>query len=290
MLDFLNLDSPDEIFKQGLPHVLMARADGKAVEDDMMEFHKEIAKGFRRLSLMDDPHLAEDAGALFTTGRARSDLTKALVHSVLWNNKRPEEGNLEQVHRFFTSRSGLKKDTIDLLDWLLQHRTPLPRIQFTEKTGPLVLHASYTRRQVLLALGLGSFEKPRASREGVLHVPERKLDVFFADINKSEADFSPTTMYEDYAINEKRFHWQSQSTTGENSPTGRRYIHHRKQKHTPLLFIRNRKKLSNGLTAPFLFAGPLTYRCHEGSRPMSIQWELEHPLPARVLSWARPAA
>ena len=30
-------------------------------------------------------------------------------------------------------------------------------------------------------------------------------------MNKSEKDFSPSTMYEDYAINDKLFHWQSQS-------------------------------------------------------------------------------
>ncbi|MDD2390674.1 MAG: DUF3427 domain-containing protein [Desulfobacterales bacterium] len=290
ILDFLSLDTPDEIFKRGLPHVLIARAEGEAVEDDMIEFDTEIAKGFRRLCLMDDPHLIGDAGKLITTGQAQSDLTRVLLHSVLWNNKRPQAGTLEQVHSFFASRSGLKKDLIELLDWLLQHRTPLPLIQFTEKTGPLVLHASYTREQVLLALGLGSFKKTRASREGVLHVPERKLDVFFADINKSEADFSPTTMYEDYAVNERLFHWQSQSTTGEDTPTGLRYIHHQQQNYTPLLFIRNRNKLSNGLTAPYLFAGPLNYRRHEGSRPMSIKWDLAHSLPARVLSWARLAA
>jgi len=36
-----------------------------------------------------------------------------------------------------------------------------------------------------------------SSREWILHVPGRKLDLFFAEINKNEVDFSPTTMYED---------------------------------------------------------------------------------------------
>jgi hypothetical protein len=154
-------------------------------------------------------------------------------------------------------------------------------------TGPLTLHASYTREQVLLALGLGSFEKPKSSREGVLHVPDRKLDVFFADINKSEADFSPTTMYEDYAITNRLFHWQSQSQTSDTSPVGQRYIQHHDKGYTPLLFIRERKKLSNGLTAPYLYAGPLKYQKHEGSKPISFVWELEYPLPAKAMSWAK---
>ena len=54
-----------------------------------------------------------------------------------------------------------------------------------------------------------------------------------------------------------------------------------------MLFLRERNKLPNGVTAPFLFAGPMTYRSHTGSRPMSITWELDHPLPSRTLSWAR---
>lgn len=290
ILDFLNLDSPDEIFKRGLPHVLMAKAEKEVLEDDILAFDAEIAKGFRRLSLMDDPHLILDAKKLISTSHAQSGLTQALLHSVLWNKKRPQDGKLEQVHSFFVSRSGLKKDLIELLDWLLQHRTPLPRIQFTDKTGPLVLHASYTREQVMLALGLGSFEKPKFFQEGVLHVPERRLDVFFADINKSEVDFSPTTMYEDYAVTERLFHWQSQSRTGENTATGQRYINHQQQSYTPMLFIRNKKRLANGLTAPYLFAGPLIYRRHEGSRPMSIIWDLVYSLPARVMTWARVSA
>ena len=142
----------------------------------------------------------------------------------------------------------------------------------------------------MLALGLGSFERPKLSLEGVLHIPERKIDIFFADINKSEADFSPTTMYEDYALTDRLFHWQSQSGTSDTSPVGQRYIRHESQGYTPLLFIRERNKLANGLTAPYLFTGALRYSRHEGSKPMSIVWELtDAPLPARILSWARRA-
>lgn len=31
---------------------------------------------------------------------------------------------------------------------------------------------------------------------------------------------------------------------------------------------------------PFVFLGPLHYVSHTGSRPMSIYWDLEHPMPA----------
>lgn len=43
-------------------------------------------------------------------------------------------------------------------------------------------------------------------------LPEKKLDVLFVTLNKSDKDYSPTTMYQDYSINKTLFHWQSQST------------------------------------------------------------------------------
>ncbi len=290
MMDFLHLDTPDEIYKRGLPHVLIAQIEGKTIGSDLMQLDDQIAKGFRRLALMDDTNLIEDAKTLLKTGKCHSHLTKPLLHNVLWSNKKPEDGTLEQVHRFFVSREGLLRDLTELFEWLLSHRTPIQTKHFEQQTDSLNLHASYTREQILLALGLGSFEKPKSSREGVLHVPDRKLDIFFADINKSEVDFSPTTMYEDYAITDRLFHWQSQSQTSDKSPVGKRYIHHNEKGYTPMLFIRDRKKLSNGLTAPYFFAGPLKYKKHEGSKPISFVWELEHSLPAKVMSWTRNVA
>ncbi len=52
-------------------------------------------------------------------------------------------------------------------------------------------------------------------RQGVLWIESKKTDIFFITLNKSDKDYSPTTMYEDYSINDELFHWQSQSTTGE---------------------------------------------------------------------------
>ncbi len=290
LLEELGLDEPQEFYDKAgyLPHQLIKKVVGQEVNEEEMEWGKQLLKGFQRLSLLDDCYLFEDAVANIDKPTQRS-VTLELLHSVLWGKNRPEGGSLENLHNFIISRPGFAKDLRELLFWLLQHRPPISRHRFAQ-TGLLNLHASYTREQVLLALGQGTFEKPRSSREGVLNVEDRKIDLFFADINKSEVDYSPTTMYEDYAITEKLFHWQSQSQTSENSTTGQRYIKHRSMNYTPMLFIRDRKKLTNGLTAPYFFAGPLNYRSHSGEKPISFVWELEHPLPARILTWARQAA
>ena len=146
---------------------------------------------------------------------------------------------------------------------------------------PLDLHCTYTRDQLLVAM---DFTKPATVREGVKWLPEKGIDVFFITLNKSDKDYSPSTMYNDYSINESLFHWQSQSTTAADSSTGQRYINHRKRGTKILLFVREFKtdRVTGG-AAPYTFLGLANYVKHEGSRPMNITWKLDQPIPAKFL-------
>ncbi len=88
--------------------------------------------------------------------------------------------------------------------------------------GPLTIHAAYTRDEILLGWGHWSLERRPDQREGVLHIPGAKIDAFFVTLQKTEEEYSFTTMYEDYLIAHDQFHWQSQSNTSVQSPTGQR--------------------------------------------------------------------
>lgn len=146
---------------------------------------------------------------------------------------------------------------------------------------PLDLHCTYTRDQVLVAM---DFMKPATVREGVKWLPDKQIDVFFVTLNKSDKDYSPTTMYNDYSINESMFHWQSQSTTSESSATGQRYIHHREVGSKVLLFVREWKEdRQNDVRLGYTYLGLANYLRHSGSRPMNIIWRLERPIPAKFL-------
>lgn len=145
---------------------------------------------------------------------------------------------------------------------------------------PLDLHCSYTREQLLVAM---DFMKPSIVREGVKWLPDKNIDVFFITLNKSDKDYSPTTMYQDYSINETLFHWQSQSTTNAEGKVGQRYINHRKNGSKVLLFVREFKNDIYGNTAPYTYLGTANYVSHNGSRPMNITWKLDNPIPAKYL-------
>lgn len=144
---------------------------------------------------------------------------------------------------------------------------------------PLDLYCTYTRDQLLVAM---DYMTPGNVREGVKWLPDKQIDVLFVTLNKSDKDYSPTTMYNDYSINETLFHWQSQSTTAETSATGQRYIHHRQRGSKVLLFVREFKKDIAG-AAPYTFLGTANYVQHNGSRPMNVTWKLDRPIPAKYL-------
>lgn len=166
------------------------------------------------------------------------------------------------------------------------------RHQSLEPTGPLSdvplrVHARYQREEILVGLDYSSLSrKPTSVMQGVAYSEALNVDILFITLKKSEADYSPTTMYRDYPISPTLFHWESQSTTTIASPTGQRYL---SGASTVLLFVREQPQDEFG-TCPYVFLGPARYVSHRGERPIAITWELEHAMPAEFFNAATVAA
>ncbi len=140
---------------------------------------------------------------------------------------------------------------------------------------PLQIHARYSRIEILAAMGLGGDRaKMAAWQSGVYEAKAAHAELFAFTLDKSSGGFSPTTRYRDYAISRTLIHWESQSATREDSPTGLRYRNHERDGRTILLFTRLRAD-----DRAFWFLGPARYRGHVGEKPMAITWELDHALP-----------
>lgn len=204
---------------------------------------------------------------------------------MFWYGYYPEGYKKQNIDTYDEGLQQIKLDTIftkeilELLDALedrvqIQHSDDI-NSQFM----PLELHCNYTKNEILSALGKHSFDNPFSHREGVLFLKDKNIDVFFVTLNKSEKDYSPTTMYKDYAISEHLFHWQSQSTVSQSSSTGKRYQDCDNKESKALLFVREFNKI-NGRTLPYTFLGPLKYIKHEGEYPMSITWQMIYALPS----------
>lgn len=155
-----------------------------------------------------------------------------------------------------------------------------PNLDFT---CPLQVHSQYSTAQIMAGFDYYNEEQSPAFREGVKYFKNKNLDIFFITLNKSEKDFSPSTLYEDYAINETLFHWETQSRVSEESPTGQRYIHHRQNGGKIALFVREYKKEKGSIPSPFVFLGTANYIKHSGNKPMSFVWELEVEMPSYLV-------
>ncbi len=138
---------------------------------------------------------------------------------------------------------------------------------------PLQVHSQYTRIEILAAMGEGAHAKTPPWREGVYEAKAAGADLLAFTLDKTSGEFSPTTRYRDYAISPSLIHWESQSGTPEDSPTGRRYRTHAQIGRSILLFARRQQN-----DRAFWFLGPATYVSHEGERPMAITWRLDTPL------------
>jgi hypothetical protein len=208
-----------------------------------------------------------------------------MLHFTLWTREWCPATLVESVRRLCGNPTMLD-ELRELLVCKLELVDEVPDELAVPFFCPLQLHADYTRDEILAALGLWTLDSQREVREGVLYVETLPADLFFITLNKTEGDYSPTTMYEDYAISDELFHWQSQSTTSADSPTGQRYIRHVERDSSVLLFVREDKR-RNGLAMPYTLLGPAEYAGHEGSRPMSIVWKLRHRLPAKLVRHIR---
>ena len=144
---------------------------------------------------------------------------------------------------------------------------------------PLKIHARYTREQILVGMQISTAQTKSSNREGVALNKNHNTEALFINLKKTDEEFSPTTMYNDYAINEVKFHWQSQNQTSPESPKGLSYINQNKEKKKILLFIRESKKDSDGNTQGYVFLGPAHFESFYGSKPMSITWKLENNIP-----------
>lgn len=157
---------------------------------------------------------------------------------------------------------------------------------------PLSVHARYATAEVIAALrpDFDAPAKPYTPQTGVHYERAAGADVFFVTLRKAERDYSPTTMYRDYAITRDRFHWESQSVQHTALETVQRYIHHEARGSRVLLFVRSAKQDDLATTTPFMFLGPVRYLEHSGDRPVRFTWQLERPMPEELFEVARSVA
>ena len=186
---------------------------------------------------------------------------------------------LKEGLKKLTRNAQLKDEVLNVIKLLLEK---LDIEEIPMKIGipsALQLHARYSKDAILAALGENNFDKKSSSREGVLEIKRLNIELLFVTLQKTVKKFSPTTLYQDYAINENLFHWQTQNSARPDRGRGLSYIEHQKNRKQIILFVREQSTNEYGLAMGFINLGLVSLVSHSGSQPMNITWRLQNALP-----------
>lgn len=212
------------------------------------------------------------------------ELMSLMLHFDIWQNSGSKTGFnslLESLNTLFDNPN-LILELQEVTDYLID------KIDFIEKeinlyyNFPLRIHSRYNRDEILVAMQLHTFEKTSSNREGVALNKELNTEAFFITLKKSEKEYSPTTLYDDYALSEYIFHWQSQNATSPESPKGQSYIKQFEMEKKILLFVREQNENEYGYTMSYVFLGLADFQQSSGAKPMNIEWKLKEPMPAYI--------
>lgn len=153
---------------------------------------------------------------------------------------------------------------------------------------PLKLHGVYTKDQIFVAIGTSTLEHKSSNREGVERNKQRNIEAMYVDIIKDREEGSNTN-YNDFAINETLFNWETQNKVSYESQAGKNYIN---QTQKMLLFVRQQDSFpeDKGRTMGYTYLGEVKLVKWQGARPMEIIWRLLTPMPASFFKIARHRA
>ena len=241
---------------------------------------ERLAKLILRLNQTEDYDLVEKwrKGLMGVGGISNSE---KFEFATCWDLQKVKKENYEQVWDQIKSDDIARYDVLEFLDLKLSQSLPLAEKVKFPQSGNLVLHGRYHRTQITHELCNAYGYLPQS---GVVPIKSTKSVAFFVTRIKDESQFTPETMYKDFAITQDKVKWDSQNKTKADSSEAKSYID---GSVTPLLFIQKSKQAEGDVPESFVYLGPMEYISHEGECPISFEWRLKYPMPASVYEWAK---
>ncbi|WP_242393275.1 DUF3427 domain-containing protein [Anaeromyxobacter oryzisoli] len=198
-----------------------------------------------------------------------------------------EASRLDDLLAEWRSHATLREELRQLLPVLERRADSRPHPAALPPEIPLVVHGRYLDVELSAAFEAITRGEGRYKNfyTGVEPVCGGRYDLLLVTLDKGDQKHEHL-QYADFPLSETRFQWQSQSRTREDSEDGQRHLRPAEVGVTPLLFVRESKKDSRGVTSAFRFLGAVEPRAHRGERPITVEWELSTPLlPEWVRRW-----
>ncbi|MCL3818968.1 DUF3427 domain-containing protein [Aeromicrobium wangtongii] len=251
----------------------------------------ELLKRARAFIHVDDPErsdayrrLVSPQCAPYDRLSARDQTYARMLGFTVWPALNNKFASYQDALEALRSSVAFRQELNDVLEVTASSSTVIPEpLSGRLARAPLFSHATYKREEILAAMNWASLERAvRGAVTGVMWCEDFATDVFFVNLHKTDSHFSDSTMYKDYALGTRLFHWESQGSTTPESATGRRYIEHRSAGTDILLFTRDAPENDVGAGAPFRCLGQVDYVSHHGSKPIAFTWRLRRDMPADV--------
>ncbi len=205
------------------------------------------------------------------------------VYYRLWGDKGSnlDIASLDDAFHRLARNPSILADLDEILAWAEDSTEVGGKVLELPFACPLELHAGYGGKEIQAVFGKATLQTAGQTGVGAFHFPAVKTYVLLVTFQKTEKEFSPSTMYADYPISRELLHWESQSTTSQQSATGQNLIHHQEIGYTILVFARDQKK-RNRATLPFTYLGPVELVSYKNERPIKMVWRLRHPMPVEM--------
>jgi superfamily II DNA or RNA helicase/HKD family nuclease len=272
--------SLEEVYRSGRCWTSIRR-EGGLLPPAALQGEAELGARFGALLHVDEP-VRLDLWAHAIETDAPVDGGSGDERRMLMLGARLDDRTLE-ILASIRGNSDLREEFLELMALLRRRVGSVSPVSELPGGWSLEVHRHYTRDEVLVAVGATTAAHEGQSREGVFRVKDVNAELLFVNIEKHEKFFSESTRYLDYAMGPERFHWQTQSTVRESSPTHVQYSGADGSGRRFFLFVRERPKDDRGRTMPFLFLGEVRYESSSGSRPVNVVWRLEHAIPAALV-------
>ena len=215
-----------------------------------------------------------------------------LLYYTVWMDK------VESVNKTYDKHFSDIEDavaSIDSINWLKEELAFLVRLRLAglskttkwfsvDDSAEIELYGCYSADEIHLLLEnkLGRWQV-----FGTQYNMERKFAMVFVTLNKSDKEYSPTTLYEDYAISANQFHWQSMNSVRIGSEEGNRITQQKENGWKFILFVRDAKKDEYGNTNAYYCLGLIDFHESRGERPMNVVWDMQQPIPGFILEAAK---
>lgn len=270
----------NELYKKDMSfYRLLNKAGIKQFEEST--YDNTIVGRLKNMFSINSPKFICYIKDLLNSNFENDELLKTMTYYTFYNKVPLKEGfnSIDEALNYIKISKCLNFEINQICDYLYNNLELLPVNNDLSFDSPLEVYGIYTQAQIYSGLGVFNDKYAGPMLQGVWYLKEKNHDIFLSTLNKSESHFGESISYNDYPINDELFNWQTQNSVSEGSDILNRYIH---SDGRVSLYVRvNRKENSNA--SPYMYLGEATYVSHNGSKPVTMVWKLNHKIPAGYL-------